>query len=148
MESVRNFSNGRFFPGKTKSLSPCGADSRSDLSYCDCVFVRDSVPYFFCIVTLSQSTNRTVGDALSAKRTVCLLDLSSAGYIDGRARAGTLEIPDVQVLNLVTDLDTAHTLDTFCGIPYEREVFIPWLAFQTLAKRKVKDIQIVCDFLE
>ena len=57
-------------------------------------------------------------------------------------------MPYIQALNLVTDLNTAHTFDTFCRVADQWEIFIPWLTFQTLTKWNLKDVKIVGNFLE
>ena len=46
-------------------------------------------------------------------------------------------VPHAHGLNLVADLHTAHTFDTFCRITDDRERMIPWL---------VLDLDLVWDF--
>ena len=85
---------------------------------------------------------------LSAKCTVDLIYLFIFLNAHCGSGTGTDHIPDIQTLHLVTDLYTAHTFDTFSGIPDQWEVVIPVIFFITLLKRKVNDIQVICQLLQ
>ena len=64
------------------------------------------------------------------------------------AGSGAFYIPDIQTLDLVTDLNTAHTFDAFRRIADQWEIFVPRSLFQFLLKRHFKNVQVICDFLE
>ena len=85
---------------------------------------------------------------LSAKCTVDLIYLFIFLNAHCGSGTGTNHIPDIQALYLITDLYAAHTFDTFSRIPDQREIVIPVIFFITLLKRKVNDVQVICQFLE
>ena len=95
-----------------------------------------------------KGANWTVGDTLAEELTLGFIDRAVSGYINGRTGTGTFQIPDIQALDLVTDLNAAHTFNTFFRLTDQWESFIPWLFFQTFLKKTVLDIQICCDLLK
>ncbi len=73
------------------------------------------------VIAFAQCAGRAVRDALAAQRTVRLLDHAVSRNINGRARAGTADVPDGERLHLIAHLNAAHTLDTLIYITVERE---------------------------
>lgn len=86
------------------------------------------------VIPLVQRAHRAVGDALAAQRAVRFADGAVAGNVDGGTGAGALQIPDVQALDLITDLHAAHALDALGRIPDQGEILIPGLAFHRSSK--------------
>ena len=90
-------------------------------------------------------------DALTAKRTIGILDNTVARNIHRCAAACPCQIPDIQRLHLIANLDAAHTFDTFIHIPIERKCFCPRTAqplLQLCFKGKLKDTQIIRNLLQ
>ena len=100
------------------------------------------------IVPLLESSGRAVGNTLAAEGTVGHLNFPSHGNVYRCAGACIGNIPYIQALNFITDLDAAHTFNTLTGIPYKREGGGP---FRLCVADRVlvgNQIQIVGDFLQ
>ena len=52
------------------------------------------------------------------------------------------------ILNLVTNLNTAHAFDTFGRIANQRKVLIPWLSLDLGFIRIIKYVQVVGNLLQ
>ncbi len=106
---------------QAEALPPGGAHRRGDLHHRDAVGVLDGGERLLGVAALPQGAGGAVGDALAAEHAVGFLDAAIAAHIHPGAAAGAGQIPHFH-LDLVTDLDAAHTFDTFVGIPVKREV--------------------------
>ena len=69
------------------------------------------------IVPDGQGAGGAVGDALSAEHAVRVHQVPVVAHIHGGAGAGARHVPDIHALDLVADLDAAHTLDALAGLP-------------------------------
>ena len=87
-------------------------------------------------------------DTLPAERTGDFVDLFISVYIDRCSWTCTCNIPNVQSLDLVTNLDTAHTFDTFAWITDEWECLVPRSFFKTFFERKIDQVQVICNLLK
>ena len=100
------------------------------------------------IVPSRQCAGGAVGDALAAVDTVGILQIPVQAHIHGSTGAGASHIPDMHTLNLVTDLNTAHTLDALGVIPDNGGLEIHGLALQLGLIRLLMDIQSPCHGLQ
>ena len=148
LQGIHDLSSGCLFTGKSQGFSPCGADSRGHLGDHDFFRVRNRIPYFFRIVSFLKCSYRAVGDTLSTQGTGYFGDLTVPCYIYSGPGTGAGHVPDMQILDLITYLDAAHTFDAFFGIPDERKALIPREIFQTLFKWEVKDVEVIGKLLE
>ena len=92
-----------------------------------------------------------MSDTLTAQRTFGILDNSVVGYIDTGTAACTGQIPDPQCLHLFTDLNTAHTADTFIEIAVQRECFCPLAPYALMElgfERNFEQTQIIGNILQ
>src|SRR5699024_9931038 len=112
-----------------KGLAPGGADRRRDLDHRDRLGVLDGPQHRLDVVPLPQSAHRAVGDALAAQRAVGLPDGAVFRHVDPGVAAGGHQVPDVQALDLVADLDAAHALDALGGVPDQGEGAVPAAQF-------------------
>ena len=92
-----------------------------------------------------------MGDALTAQRTVRLLDKAIFGNVNGRARAGTADVPDGERLHLITYLNAAHALNTLVDVAIERERCRPEALFagrEIALVRNGQHAEIIRDLLK
>ena len=148
LQSVHDLSNGSLLRRKSGLLSPGSADSRRHLDHYGLLLICQGIPHLLCVVPLTQGSHRAVGDALSAQGAGSILDIHVPRHIDCGPRAGSLHIPDRQLLHLVADLDTAHAFDTLCRIADQREVHVPLSPVYLLPVGKIDNIQIIGHLLQ
>ncbi len=106
---------------KPKALAPCGTNCRSDLSDHDLIRIHNGIHDLNRIISFTKCTGRAMCDALSTKGAIHIFDILHI-Y---RAYTGTFacidNVPHAHGLDLVADLHTAHTFDTFRRITDDRE---------------------------
>ena len=143
--------HGCFFSFQTKVFTPCCTHCRSNLYHGDFFLIRQSSACLAGIITFTEGTYGTMGDTLTAQGTVGILDDTVAGNINCCTAAGTSQIPDIQCLHLIADLDAAHTFDTFIEISVQRECFCPCTAAsacQLCFIGQFQNAQIICQILQ
>ena len=134
-----------------EGFAPCCTHCRSDLNDRDPALSAKSGIRFGCVVALAQSAGGAVGDALAAQRTVRLLDKAVFGNINGRARAGTTDVPDGERLHLVAYLNAAHALYALVDVAIEGERCRPEALFadrEVALVRNGQHAEIVRDLLK
>lgn len=89
-----------------------------------------------------------MGDALSAQGAVGILNAAVMGDVNGGVGAGVGDIPHVQALDLVADLDAAHTFDALGVIPNQGEILFPGGVGQHLLIGFAGDAKVVGDGLQ
>ena len=124
MKRRRKSFHGSLAGSKPKRFSPRRADGRCDLEYCDLLRILDGIQHFFRVIPLFQSTNRAVGDALSAQGTDGILQRIDVRHIHSGLGSGVDHVPDIHILDLIAHLHAAHAFDTFLIIPDQRKVLI------------------------
>ena len=105
---------------KVEILRPGGADGRRHLHHHDAVRVGQGVEHLAGVIPLLQAAHGTVGDALAAERTVALAQGTGAGHAHRGVGACAHQIPDAHGLDLLAELDAAHTLDAAVLHPHHR----------------------------
>ena len=133
---------------QSQLLPPCGTDGGSHLNHGNFLGIRQHIKYFGDIISLPKSSCRTMGDTLSAERTVGSVYLFIAGHVYRSAGARILYVPHMHILYLVADLYTAHTFDTFSGITDQGEGRIPGNLSHFLFKRNFQNSQIIGNLLQ
>ena len=88
-----------------------------------------------------------MGNTLSTQCTVGAIDGLIIRHIYCGTGSGVLYIPDMHGLDFIADLYTAHTFNTFPGIPDQRERMIPGCLGNLLGKRYFQNSQIVGNLL-
>ena len=116
------FAGGLLNSVQSHLLAPGDTYSRSELDHDHFLGIRKRIQHGLCIVPLLQSADRTVGDALTAKRAVDDVHALSLAYTDSCTVRGAYHFPYIQVLDLVADLDAAHAFDAFGSGPPQGEV--------------------------
>ena len=76
-----------------------------------------------------------MGHALAAEGAVGFADGAVVADVDGDAGAGAGDVPDVEALDLVADLDATHAFDALGGVTDERGGEIPVKRFDVFWKR-------------
>ena len=89
-----------------------------------------------------------MSDALAAEGAGCVFQIAVVADIHGGAGAGARHIPDVHSLNLVADLDAAHTLDALAGLPDDGNAQIHPGALRLYVVGLVVDVQVVGQALQ
>ena len=69
-----------------------------------------------------QGTGRAMGDALSAQGAAAVFQAVHIPHIDCCLSSGIDHIPDIGSLDMIADLDAAHTLDAFVVVADQREL--------------------------
>ena len=113
--------DGGQLPGQAQRLAPGRPHGGGDLHHSDLLRVGQRVEGLLGVVPLPQGAHGAVGDALAAEGTLGVLDDPVVGDVDGGASAGAGQVPDVQALHLVADLDAAHTFNALLGVPIQGE---------------------------
>ena len=129
-------------------LGPSGPDGGRHLDDSDFIGVCQSVKNLLGVVPLPQSAHRALGDTLAAQRAVRLFDFPVQRNVYCGAGTGGRHVPDIQTLDLVADLDAAHTFDAFGGVPDQGEALVPAEGGDFLFKGDVQDIQVVGNGLQ
>ena len=128
-EHTDHFRRGEHIGIDPELFCPGHAHSWSNLDDGDGVRIGEGVEDFFTIVTFMQSGGWAVGHALAAEGTVGFADGAVVADVDGDAGTGASDIPDVEPLDFVADLDAAHALDALGSVTDERgsEIPVKWL---------------------
>ena len=140
--------DGGLLPGQTQALAPGGPDGGGNLHHRHQVLVAEHVEGPLGVIPLPQGPHRTVGDALAAQGAVRFPDGPAAGDVHGGPGTGVGQIPDVQALDLVAHLDTAHTLDALAGVPDQGEGVVPPGGGNLFMIVQVGQTQVVCQLLQ
>ena len=119
-QSRHHLPRGRFLSGQDEGLRPGHPHRRRDLHYRGDFRVRQGVQYLHRVVPGRQGAGGTVGDALAAEGAVRGLQGAVAGDVHRGPGAGARQVPDPHGLDLLADLDAAHTLDALAGLPDQR----------------------------
>ena len=147
LQRCHHFALGSFLRIQSQFLSPCGSYRRCHLDYCDLLGIRQCLESLVCIVPFPQCSGRTMGNTLSTQCTVGAIDGLIIRHIYCGTGPGVLYIPDMHGLDFIADLYTAHTFNTFSGIPDQRERMIPGCLGNFLGKRYFQNSQIVGNLL-
>ena len=141
----------RFLPIQSQFLRPGGAHRRSHLHDGHLVGIGKGSLHgeqLQRIVSLPQRSGGAVGQTLAADGAVGLGDLQVMGHAHSGPGACFYDIPDVQILYLITDLYAAHAFDTAAGVADQRKLYGPlpfWNVFFILGGI---DAQVVGDPLQ
>jgi len=134
-----------------EGFTPCCTHCRSDLNDRHLALSAKSGIRFGGVIALTQSAGGAVGDALTAQRTVRLLDKAIFGNVNGRARAGTADVPDGERLHLIAYLNAAHALNALVDVAIERERCRPEALFagrEIALVRNGQHAEIIRDLLK
>ena len=124
-ERADQLAHGRVLILETNLLSPRGTHRRSHLYDGDDFRIRERVVEIQSVISFAQRADRTMRDALPAKRAVAFAEGLIIFEPDGRAVAGTDQRPDAHALNFFADLNAAHAFHTFGSITHQRKIPIP-----------------------
>ena len=116
-ESSNHHTFGKLFRSKTKCFAPSNAYCGSNLNNGYFIRICENFENFGNIVTFFESTNGAMGNALTAQAAIRLSDVGEfVGNIYGSTSTGVNQVPNVQTLYFVANLNTTHTFDTFFRI--------------------------------
>lgn len=116
-------------------FGPGDAHGRSNLHDGDGVWIGEGVENFFGVVAFMERGGWTMGHALAAEGAVGFADGAVVADVDGDAGTGAGDVPDVEALDLVADLDATHAFDALGGVTDERGGEIPVKRFDVFWKR-------------
>ena len=105
-----------------QSFAPCCTNRRSDLNDSDFGWICYCVESFLYIAALAECANGAVSYTLTAKCAFRFSELSVERYVNSCAGTCSADVPYVAGLNLIANLDTAHTFYALGRIADEREV--------------------------
>ena len=131
-----------------EGFRPRDPDGRGDLNHGGDLRVCQRVQHPVGVVTGGQSAGGAVGDALTAEGAVAVLEIAADSHIYRGAGAGAYHVPDVHSLNLVADLNTAHTLDALAGLADHGNVHFQMAPFRLHRVGLIMDVQIVGQTLQ
>ena len=89
-----------------------------------------------------------MGDALTAQAAVGVFDAHVAGHIHSGTGAGVLDVPNMQILYLVADLDATHAFNAFFRVANQGEVLIPGSIHDFALKGNIENAQIIGQLLQ
>ena len=89
-----------------------------------------------------------MGDALTAQAAVGVFDAHVAGHIHSGTGAGVLDVPNMQILYLVADLNATHAFNAFFGVTNQGEVLIPGSIHDFALKGNIENAQIIGQLLQ
>ena len=148
LQSSHHTAGGCHLLGQVEGLCPGNPDSRSHLNDGGDLGVGQILDNLRGIVPGRQCAGGAVGDTLAAVDAVGILQVPVHAHIHSGAGAGAGHIPNVHTLNLVADLNTAHTLDALGVVPDDGGVEIHGLAFQLGLIGLLMDVQSPCHGLQ
>ena len=147
-EGRRQALHRRLLRREAEFLAPGGTDGRCDLRDHDLLRILQGLQHPIRVVPLPERTHRTMGDALSAESTPGVLQTIHIPHIHRGLRAGVHHVPDMGVLDLVADLDTAHALDALVIFPDQGKCLRALLPGQHLLKGHAEDVEVIGHPLE
>ena len=100
------------------------------------------------VVPDRQRPGGAVGDALAAEDAVRVLQIAVVAHVHRGPGAGARHVPDVHALDLVADLDAAHTLDALAGLPDDGDAQIHLLPRALDLIGLIVDVQVMGQALE
>ena len=106
---------------EAKAFRPCNSDRRRDLHNGSDFRICQCIQHLDCVITDSQRTGRAMSHALSAEGAVGVLESPAVADVDRRTGTGSCQIPDMHALDLIADLDAAHTLNALAGLADDRD---------------------------
>ena len=116
-QSCNHHAFGELFWCKTKCFAPSNTNCGGNLYNGNFIGICQYFEDFGNIVTFFECANGAMGNALTAQAAIGLSDVGeSVGNIYGSATTGVYQVPDVQALHFVTNLDATHTFDAFFRI--------------------------------
>ena len=127
---------------------PGGPDRRGHLDHGDLLGVGQGVEHPAGVVVLLQTAHGTVGHALAAEGAVGVCQRPGPGHADGGAGTGAHQVPDVHTLDLVADLDAAHTADAAVFKPHHGGAEIRLNGPQVLDIVVAQQVIVVGELLE
>ena len=143
-----HLAHGSLLPAQSQLLAPGGPHRRCNLSDHNLLRIHDRPHNLLRVVALPQRAGGTVGNALAADGTVGLADRQISRGVDPGALSGVDDVPHIHGLHLITNLHTAHALDTFPAIADQRERAIPVEGLHLRRERHLNDVQLPGQFLQ
>ena len=113
----------------------------------DNFWVCKGLQYQFGVIAFAKGAGWTVGDALPTERAVCFADVAVVANVNSDARAGTGNIPDIETLDFITNLDTTHAFDTLAVITDKRGGHVPDVVLNVLWEWIVQHVEFASEFL-
>lgn len=129
-------------------LCPSHPDRRGHLDHGGDLRVRQGPQNLVGVIPGCQGAGGTVGDALAAEHAGGVFQIAVVADIHGGAGAGARHVPDVHALDLVADLDAAHALDAFAGLPDDGNAQVHIGALWLHRIGLVVDIQVIGKLLQ
>ena len=83
------------FPAQAKLLAPGRPHCGRHLHHCDLIRICQSFQHLIHVISLPESSHRTMGDTLAAESAVCLFYLPVEGDIHRRTGACSRHVPDM-----------------------------------------------------
>ncbi len=141
-----------FFGGQlvrqAQAFSPGRTHGRRNLYHRNLFWICQRSKYFFAVISGSERSHRTVGDALSAQHTVCCFYLAATVYAHSGPSTCIHHIPDADALYFAAHLNTAHTFDTAGFIANQWKILIPGYCLYLFGIGTVQNAQIIGNFLQ
>ena len=127
---------------------PGNTHGRCHLHNGDGIGIGQCREHFFRVIAFMQRACWAMGDALAAEGAIRFADAAVVADVDCGAGTGAGNVPDVEALDLVADLDAAHAFDAFGGIADEWRRFVPVERFNALREWVGEDALFVGDALQ
>ena len=148
-QSCNHHTFSELFRCKTKCFAPSSTNCGSNLYNGNLVGICQYFEDFGNIVTFFERANGAMSNALTAQAAIGLSDIGeSVGNIYGSATTGVYQVPDIQALHFVTNLDATHAFDTFFRISNQGEFFIPRDIDNVFFVGQFKNAKVICQSLE
>ena len=148
LQSGDDAAGGGVLGAETPALCPGHPHGGGHLDHGGDLRVRQGLQHPAGIVPDGEGPGGAVGDALAAEGAVRVLQVAAVADGHGGPGAGADLVPDMHLLDLVADLDAAHALDTFAGLPDHGGVQADGGALQLDGVGLVVDVQVVGELLE